>query len=145
MPIQQTTPPEAQALLAQGYRYIDVRSEPEFAAGHPAGAVNIPVIFPDPVTQQMTMNPDFLRVVAAHFPPDSRIIVGCQMGGRSQRAAEMLAQAGYATVVNMQGGFGGARDQSGRTVVPGWSDSGLPVSTDCGPDSSYSSLRSSAK
>ena len=37
--------------------------------------------------------------------------------------AELLAQAGYTTVINMQGGFGGARDQMGRTLTPGWSSS----------------------
>jgi hypothetical protein len=64
---------------------------------------------------------------------------------RSQRAAEMLAQAGYGTVVNMQGGFGGARDQMGRTVVPGWSESGLPVCRDCGPENSYAGLQRTTK
>src|ERR1043166_6804806 len=116
MAIQQTTPPQAHELLGQGYRYIDVRTEPEFANGHPSEAVNIPVVVPDPATRQMTVNPDFLRVVEAHFPKDAKLIVGCQAGGRSQRAAEMMAQAGYAHVANMQGGFGGAHDDSGRTV-----------------------------
>jgi rhodanese-related sulfurtransferase len=144
MPIQQTTPEEAQRLLDQGHRYIDVRTEPEFANGHPAGALNIPVAAPDPATGQMAVNPDFLAVVQAHFPKDARLIVGCQSGMRSQRAAEMLAQAGYANVINMQGGFGGQRDQTGRTVVPGWSESGLPVSTDCPAESSYAGLRGKA-
>jgi rhodanese-related sulfurtransferase len=141
MAIQQTTPPEAQRLLGQGYRYIDVRTEGEFAHGHPAGAVNVPVVFPDPATRQMTMNPEFVSTVKVHFPKDAKIVIGCQAGGRSQRAAELLAQAGYANVVNMQGGFGGARDQSGRTVVPGWQESGLPVCKDCGAENSYPGLR----
>jgi len=131
--------------LAEGYRYVDVRTEPEFVNGHPAGAVNVPVVFPDPATRQMTMNPDFLPVVQAHFPADAKIVVGCQAGGRSQRAAEMMVQAGYTDVVNMQGGFGGMRDQTGRTVVPGWSECGLPVCKDCGPENSYAGLRSNVK
>jgi len=141
MAIVQATPMEAQTLLAQGYRYIDVRTAGEFANGHPAGAVNIPVVYPDPATHQMVVNPEFVAVVGAHFPRDARLVVGCQAGGRSQRAAEMLAQAGYATVVNMQGGFGGLRDQSGHTVVLGWSECGLPVCRDCGPENSYAGLR----
>jgi len=140
MAIRQATPEETQALLNEGYRYIDVRTEPEFANGHPASAVNIPVALPDPRTGQMTINPDFLSVVDAHFPKATKIVLGCQSGMRSQRAAEMLAQAGYDTVVNMQGGFGGARDQMGRTVVPGWSESKLPVCRDCGPENSYAGL-----
>ena len=145
MGIPQITPAEANALLAQGYRYIDVRTDGEFANGHPAPAVNIPIAIPDPTTRQMAINTDFLRVAEAHFPKDAKVIVGCQAGGRSQRAAEMMAQAGYTNVSNMQGGFGGARDETGRTVVAGWSESGLPVSRDCGPDNSYEGLRSATK
>ncbi len=141
MTILQTTPAEAQQLLSQGYRYLDVRTEPEFAGGHPAGAVNIPVVVPDPNTGQMMMNPDFLAVAQAHFPKDAPLVVGCQAGGRSQRAAELLAQAGYANVVNMHGGFGGARDQTGRTVVAGWRECGLPVCKDCGAENTYAGLR----
>lgn len=141
MPIQQTTPTDAHRLMEQGHRYIDVRTEEEFAGGHPAGAVNIPVAAPDPATGQMALNPDFLSVVDAHFAKDSRLIVGCQSGMRSERATEMLAQAGYTNVTNMQGGFGGARDQTGRTVVPGWRDCGLPVCADCAPENSYTRLR----
>ena len=140
--IQQTTPPEAHQLLSRGYRYIDVRTEPEFASGHPTGAVNIPVVVPDPRTRQMVMNPDFVAVVQAHFPKDASIVVGCQAGGRSQRAAELLAESGYANVVNMQGGFGGARDQMGRTIVAGWSECGLPICKDCGAENAYTGLRS---
>jgi rhodanese-related sulfurtransferase len=141
MAIPQTTPEEAHQLLSRGYRYIDVRTEAEFAAGHPAGAVNIPVIVPDSATGQMTVNPEFLPVAEAHFATDAQLIVGCQMGGRSQRAAEILAAAGYSDVINMQGGFGGARDHAGRTVVPGWKECGLPVATGCGPEDSYEALR----
>ena len=38
--VRQVSPEEAQALLSEGYRYVDVRSEREFAEGHPAGAFN---------------------------------------------------------------------------------------------------------
>ncbi len=144
MAIRQVTPAEAHRLIAAGCRYIDVRTEPEFAAGHPVTAVNIPVACPDPATQQMTMNPDFLRVVEAHFPKDARIVVGCQSGVRSQRAAELLVQAGYSDVVNMEGGFGGARDQTGRIVAPGWSECGLPICNGCGAEHSYAELRDKA-
>ena len=141
MAFQETTPEDAHRLIGQGHRYIDVRTVQEFANGHPANAVNIPVAAPDPATGQMALNPEFLAVVEAHFPKDAPIIVGCQSGMRSQRAAEILAQAGYSNVINMQGGFGGARDQMGRTVTPGWSASGLPVCKDCGAENSYAELR----
>ena len=142
MTIRQVAPDEAHRLLSdEGYRYLDVRTEPEFADGHPATAVNVPVVFPDRATGQMAMNPDFLTVVEAHLPKDTKIVVGCLSGGRSQRAAEVLTQAGYSHVVNMQGGFGGARDQTGRTVVAGWAERGLPICKDCGAENSYAGLR----
>ncbi|MFQ5666538.1 MAG: rhodanese-like domain-containing protein [Candidatus Binatia bacterium] len=139
--VRQATPEEAHKLLGEGYRYIDVRTEAEFANGHPATAVNIPVALPDPATRRMAMNNDFLAIVNAHFPKDAKIVVGCQTGGRSQRAAQLLASAGYANVVNMQGGFGGLRDQTGKTVISGWSECNLPICTDCAPENSHAALR----
>ena len=41
----------------------------------------------------------------------------------------------------MLGGFGGMRDQMGNVVLPGWSNSGLPVSNDNGEAVSYESLK----
>jgi len=145
MAIGQTRPEEAYELLQQGYRYIDVRTEPEFTNGHPATAVNIPVVVPDPMTGQMVVNADFLAVVATHFDKAAKLILGCQSGMRSQRAAALLAQAGYTDVLNMQGGFGGARDPSGRSIVSGWAECGLPVCQDCEADSSYAGLRAAVK
>ena len=120
--------------------YIDVRTEPEFLNGHVPKAVNIPVVWPD-ATRQMKPNPDFVKVVSAHFATGKRIIVGCQAGGRSQFAAELLAKDGFQDVSNMQGGFGGARDPMGRVITPGWSQLGFPVEMESPPDRSYSSLK----
>jgi rhodanese-related sulfurtransferase len=146
MPIQQITPPEAKAALDANPDavYLDVRTEMEFAMGHPDGAINIPVVFPDPSTGGMRLNPDFVKVVEKVILRDRTILCGCQMGGRSQKAAEILTQAGYADVANVQGGFGGMRDMAGRVVVPGWQASGLPVSTGAGDDDSYAGLRKKA-
>ncbi len=124
--------------------YIDVRTEGEFANGHPAGAVNIPVAFPDP-TRGMVMNAEFVKVVGANFPNDKKIIVGCQAGPRSNAAAGLLQQAGYKDVSNLTGGFGGMRDQMGKVIAPGWAASGLPVSQDNGDGVSYQSLAKKVK
>ena len=107
--------------------YIDVRTEQEFLNGHVPKSMNIPVVWPDPSTRQMKPNPDFVKSVSAQFSKDKRIIVGCQAGGRSQFAAELLAQEGFQDVSNMQGGFGGARDPMGRVIAPGWTQLGFPV------------------
>jgi len=146
MAIKQITPLEAHEIMDKdpAVIYLDVRTVPEFIAGHPQRGINVPVVFFDPATRQPIPNPDFLSVVEANIPKDARVIVGCQAGGRSQRAAEIIAQAAYSNVANMQGGFGGARDQMGRTVVPGWQESGLPVSTDNKEGVSYASLAAKA-
>ncbi len=144
MNIPQTTPTEAQRLLQQGHRYLDVRTEMEFAKGHPAAAVNVPVAIPDPRTQQMVLNPDFLKVVEANFSKEMPIVVGCQSGGRSQRAAEMMAAAGYTSVTNMQGGFGGGMDPTTGAAVAGWVQCGLPVCSQCAPGDSYAEAASKA-
>jgi rhodanese-related sulfurtransferase len=143
MAIKEITPQQVHDVLSAdpGVVYIDVRTEREFAAGHPQGAVNIPVAFPDPA-RGMMMNPDFVKVVESHFPKDKKIIVGCQAGPRSNAAANLLQQAGYQDVSNMVGGFGGMRDASGNVVAPGWSSLGLPVSQEIGEGVSYESLKS---
>src|SRR5687768_2537192 len=141
MAVKEITPQHAHDLLAANADvvYIDVRTEREFANGHPQGAVNIPVAFPDPA-RGMVVNEDFVRVVEANFPHEKNIIVGCQAGPRSNAAAGMLQQAGYQDVSNMLGGFGGIRDQMGTVIAPGWAASGLPVSNDNGEGVSYQSL-----
>lgn len=145
MSVQHIMPDEAQQLLsAAGYTYIDVRSIPEFTAGHPGPAVNIPFLHMAGAGQ-MTPNPDFLAVVQANFPTDAKLIIGCQSGMRSVRAAELLNQNGYAAVINMRCGFGGERDRSGRVINKGWQDWGLPVSTDNGDGVSYESLAARVK
>lgn len=139
--VEHIMPEEAVRLInEEGYAYIDVRSIPEFEAGHPAPAVNIPLLHADPDTGQMTPNADFIAVVQANYPKDARLIVGCRSGQRSAHAAQLLKQAGYATVVNMRCGFGGETTPWGQVVNPGWQALGLPVSYESGEGVSYASL-----
>ena len=146
MAIKEITPQQAHDVLAANADavYIDVRTEREFVNGHPQGAVNIPVAFPDPA-RGMMVNSDFVKVVEANFPHDKKIVVGCQAGPRSNAAAGLLQQAGYRDVSNMLGGFGGMRDQMGNAIAPGWAASGLPVSNDNGEGVSYESLSAKAR
>jgi rhodanese-related sulfurtransferase len=143
MGVQNVTAEEAKEILDSDNNvvYIDVRTENEFMSGHVPDAVNIPVVLPDPATRQMKPNPEFVRVVSAHFSKNKRIIVGCQMGGRSQLAAQILGQEGFEAVSNMQGGFGGAKDAMGRTVALGWSQLGFPVEMEVPAGTSYAELR----
>src|SRR5262245_26615561 len=143
MSVKNVRPEEAKDILERDSQsvYIDVRTEQEFSNGHVPKSVNIPIVWPDPSTRRMTANPDFVRVVSEHFPKSKRIIVGCQAGGRSQMAAELLSQEGFQDVSNMQGGFGGARDPMGRVVTPGWTQLGFAVETEILEKNSYASLR----
>ena len=146
MAIKEVTPQQAYDMLQSDRAtvYIDVRTEREFAAGHPQNAVNIPVAIPDPA-RGMVMNADFVKVVAANFPKDKKIIVGCQAGPRSNAAAGLLTQAGYQDVSNMVGGFGGMRDPMGNVIEQGWSSLNLPVSQDNGEGVSYQSLSATVR
>ena len=145
MEINQTTPQAAHAALMDDREavYLDVRTEEEFAAGHPARAINVPVAFPGPAGG-MLLNPDFLKLVESLLPRDKRIFCGCQSGGRSQKGAEILMETGFTDVTNVHGGYGGARDPSGQLLVPGWIDNGLPISTEVDEANSYVGLKQQA-
>jgi rhodanese-related sulfurtransferase len=124
---KQVSVTEARQLQAEGATYVDVRSQAEFEMGHPAGAVNIPLLDRDPASGQMLPNPDFVRVMQAAFAPDAALLIGCQVGGRSMRAAMMLESFGFSGLANVKGGFAGMKDPMGRSIDPGWAESGLPV------------------
>lgn len=140
---QQLTPLEAQARLQASTHtvYLDVRSTPEFLAGHPPGAYHIPLLEVDPATGTMLPNPHFIAQVAAAFAPDTPIIAGCRSGGRSQQAAVLLENAGFTNLTNMQGGYGGQPDPNGGFVVEGWVACGLPVEQEAQPGRDFESLR----
>ena len=142
MPVRQIPPTEAKTLLdsGEGYTYLDVRSTMEFEQGHVPGALNIPLMHFDMTRRQMTPNADFLAVVEAVLSKDRRIICGCASGQRSDRAAALMQQAGYRDVVNMAGGFMGARDPFGRVLAPGWMDHDLPASAEAEAGTSYEDL-----
>ena len=145
MPVNQRPPPEAKRYLDANPDavYLDVRTEPEFANGHPPGAINIPVVLPGPGGQMMP-NPDFLVVVSKVIPKDRAIVCGCQVGGRSQMAANLLEQAGYSELTNMPGGFGGLQDPTTGEVIVGWEDEGFEVETQVTDESSYEGLKRKA-
>lgn len=137
--IKRVSPAEAQKLMeSEGYLYLDVRSEPEFAAGHPKGAHNVPLLVPGP--RGMEQNREFLDVVEALYPKDTKIVAGCKSGGRSLRAAEMMIAAGFTNVIDQRAGFEGSRDSFGQMTEPGWGTAGLP-SENVTPGGSYAELR----
>lgn len=136
--IKRISPEEAQTLLQGGYVYIDVRSEPEFEQGHVPGAFNVPLLQRE--AGRMTPNASFLAVMQNAFVKDQPLIVGCQSGSRSARAAQMLSDAGFSEIVELAVGFDGKRDAFGR-IDPGWSRKGLPVETGKPSGQSYADVQ----
>ncbi len=139
MSINQITPDEAKEILDQDPKavYLDVRSVAEFTQGHAQGAINIPILHKNP--QGMIPNPDFIRVAQAVLAPDQTLVVGCQMGGRSQKACEILEGLGFQKLHNIQGGYGGSPAQMG------WRDLDLPISQENGEGVSFESLLAKTK
>jgi rhodanese-related sulfurtransferase len=126
------------------YIYLDVRSVPEFEAGHPEKAINIPILHFNPGTG-MTPNEDFPSVVEANLPKDAKLVVGCKTGMRSARACDVLSQMGYTNIANVRGGFAGMADNFGRLIEPGWSMLNLPISTESRDAARYETLAARAK
>lgn len=78
----------ARALVAAGAALIDVRTPPEFAAGHLPDALNVPL-------HELMAKPQ------AAGPKDRPVVVYCASGSRSGTAARILRRSGYPTVVNL--------------------------------------------
>ena len=80
---------------------IDVRTPEEFAEGHLAGAINIPVDQFDPAALPATGG--------------AERVLYCRSARRSAVAAEALSQASGSTAVHLEGG------------ILAWEEAGLPV------------------
>jgi glyoxylase-like metal-dependent hydrolase (beta-lactamase superfamily II)/rhodanese-related sulfurtransferase len=83
---------------------VDVREPDEYVTGHVPGAVNVP-------QAELASRLDEL-------PRDRRLLVICQLGMRSLRAAQFLRQAGFAQVATVIGGTA-AWFTGGRPMVTG--------------------------
>ena len=129
MGVKRIDPDRANELLnsEQGYIYIDVRMPEEYIQGHVPDALNIPVMIRGQGGVGLRMNPDFVDTVTEEMTSDCRIILGCQKGGRSQKAADLLVEAGFTNLHDMRGGFVGETDVLGNVTFPGWSSRGLPT------------------
>jgi rhodanese-related sulfurtransferase len=82
---------------------VDVRSAEEFAAGHLRDAKNIPLA--DLAT----------RVGELDKSKNKTVVVICEAGARSDKAARQLTAAGFEDVVSLEGG------------LAAWRAAGLPV------------------
>ena len=88
------TPAELNAIRQadpQSIVALDVRSPPEFAAGHVEGAVHIPI--------------EELRSRLAEIPRDRPLVTYCAVGMRGYLSERILRQSGFADVRNLTGGY----------------------------------------
>jgi rhodanese-related sulfurtransferase len=126
--VRQVPPSEAKRLLdEEGYTFVDVRSQREYDAGHPAGALNVPLLFAS--AHGMEPNPEFIEVMCGLFPPDAKLVLGCRSGQRSARAIQMLQTVGFTECVNQDAGFDGRRNAFGKVELEGWAGCGYPTET----------------
>lgn len=111
---------------------VDVRSSMEFLMiGHPVGAVHIawldePDWVPNPrfVPQIRELMLGGAVVENGDCPA---IVLICRSGRRSREAGEVLIEAGFARVYNIEGGFEGPLDaEHHRGTVAGWRFAALP-------------------
>jgi rhodanese-related sulfurtransferase len=129
-------------LIARGYTYVDVRSEPEFVTGHPPGAVNVPLQIVE--GDRLVDNCNFVEVMSSVFRTGDPLVIGCRSGSRSRIAVERLESAGFERLVELRHGFHGARDAFGRRL-PGWLQQGYPVEEGDGMERSYASILERAR
>jgi len=94
---------ELDRLIAEGgVRVLDVREDHEFARGHVAGAIHVPVKrLPDRVGK---------------LKRDRRYAVICASGSRSRGATEFLVGQGFEGAVSVHGGTS-AWARSGRLLT----------------------------
>ncbi|MBP9936757.1 MAG: rhodanese-like domain-containing protein [Pyrinomonadaceae bacterium] len=89
--VREASPVETQVAVSKAYsQFIDVRTPEEYAGGHAARAVNIPL--------------DTLMGSLDRLEKNEPVYLICQTGRRSGQAAEMLKGAGFSNVINVTGG-----------------------------------------
>jgi rhodanese-related sulfurtransferase len=84
---------------------------------------------------------DFIKDLKARFRPGDALLFICRSGGRSLRAAQAAAEAGFTRVVNVAEGFEGGLDDKGRRTVGGWRGAGLPSTYETDPARTYRPAR----
>lgn len=86
---------EAKELLAtdKAIKILDVRTPQEVEQGKIEGSVNINI-----------QDQDFKTQLEA-LPKEETYLVYCRSGGRSSRAAKIMAEMGFKNVYNMKGGY----------------------------------------
>jgi rhodanese-related sulfurtransferase len=119
------------ALLADpAAQLIDVRTDLEWqTVGVPdlaaAGKQPLLLSWQFPTGQ---VNPAFIEALnASNLAPGQPLYFLCRSGVRSLAAAQAAAAAGYTACINVEEGFEGPPDRTGRRgTLSGWQADGLP-------------------
>jgi rhodanese-related sulfurtransferase len=102
---------QAEKLMAQGYRILDVREPGEYLNGTIKGALNVPRGL-----LEAAADIDFEGAnPALRDGRDDNWLVFCQTGGRSALATQTLQQMGFNAVTNVHGGFS-SWSQAGKHI-----------------------------
>ena len=102
--VREITPAEAQVQVSKAYsQFIDVRTPEEYASGHAARAINMPL--------------DTLEANLDRLEMNEPVYFICESGNRSKKAAVKLNEAGFTNVASVAGG------------TAAWKTAGLPVET----------------
>ena len=101
--VQLVPPAEFQQAIDGGAEVIDVRTPEEFAAGHIEGAVNIDIAGPDFATR------------LSQLDPTKTYAVYCRSDNRSGVATTQMADSGFTSVFDLDGG------------IIAWEQDGYPV------------------
>ena len=118
-------------------KILDVRTIAEYVwVGHAPMATNIPLMFAsdtwntDRKSYSMTPNMHFVDDVKSRFSPSDTLFVICRSGGRSAKAVNQLAKAGFTNTYSIFDGFeGDFNAQAGKRNINGWQNSGAPVTS----------------
>lgn len=139
----QTTNPEGAKTMLEGddsVAFVDVRTVREHQEGHVQGAYNVPAFVRDSIGR-MSPNQDFVATMERNFDKSKTLVLGCEIGRRSGMACQMLAAAGFTSLVNMHGGYRGFPEPDGSISEPGWQALGYPTAVETLERRSYEELR----
>jgi len=118
------TPAEAHALMQQGAKLVDVRTDAEC---HYVGAVPGSDHIEWSSFPEGARNPEFLNELENTAGKDETVMFLCRSGARSHNAAIAAAKAGWKEAYNVLEGFEGDKNADGhRSTVGGWRKAGLP-------------------
>ncbi|KAK3233644.1 hypothetical protein CYMTET_56071 [Cymbomonas tetramitiformis] len=124
--IRRVKPKEAQAVIEEGYKVLDIRPDWEYANASVDGSVHVPFFVEDEGMDPITLlkksinmgygglwqgsrltkeNVNFLPAVADGVAKEEKVLLTCAEGLRSLLAVEVLHGQGYTELAWLDGGY----------------------------------------